>query len=422
MTDVLDDGAEREGAFRFLESDDVSTEEVAAAAHRACVDRCFGHRFVFVPVDGSSLSVTDRIGDRGLGLVGARSKKSPGLNVMSAIGVAPDGTPLGILAQSYWARTKRSTGTKKDRRPVADKETQVWLDVVRSVRTTMDMSGAATIPWFQLDRGGDAWPVLLEAVGAVALFTVRASYSRRLETAGDGKQEYLWPRLARSEPLGSYALDVPGGPRRQARQAVMQVQSCPVTLDLQDNRTQRHMSASLWAVRAVEVGTTPPGEDRLEWLLLTTFEVTGLEAAHLVLDGYTTRWRIEEFHKTWKTGACNVEDTQLRTADRIERWATILASVAMRLLRLTYLSRHCADEPASVELSRPEVEAIILAKKPRGVRRSAKPTIGQAVRWLAELGGYTGKSSGGPPGAIVIRRGLERIETLARVLSDRGKL
>ena len=37
------------------------------------------------------------------------------------------------------------------------------------------------------------------------------------------------------------------------------------------------------------------------------------------------------------------------------------------------------------------------------------PTIAQAVRWIADLGGYTGKSSGGPPGSTTIGRGLERL-------------
>jgi hypothetical protein len=37
------------------------------------------------------------------------------------------------------------------------------------------------------------------------------------------------------------------------------------------------------------------------------------------------------------------------------------------------------------------------------------PTIAQATRWIADLGGFTGKSSGGPPGSITIGRGLERL-------------
>lgn len=416
MTDVFDDKAELEGAFRFLESDAVSTKEVAAAAHRACAERCYGHRFVYVPVDGTSIAVTDRKGERGLGLVGAHRQRSPGLHVMSAIGLAPDGTPLGVLAQTYWSRGKSTRGPgKNDYRAVENKETRYLLETIRAVHETLTHRGARATPWFQIDRGGDAWPVLLETEGSVSFLTVRAAYSRRLRPSGDKHEaKHLWDRVSRTEPLGSYLLEVP----RQGRAATLQLQSCPVTLDLKDLRSKRSYGVPMWAVRAVEVGQLPAGVERIEWLLLTTFPVSNLEAADMVVAGYATRWRIEEFHRVWKTGACNVEDTQLRTADRIERWATILASVAMRLMRLMYLSRNNPDLPATVELTPAEVKAIILAKKPPGVRRNTRLTIGQAVLLLAQLGGYTGKSSGGPPGAIVLQRGLEKIEVLARVLSD----
>jgi len=39
------------------------------------------------------------------------------------------------------------------------------------------------------------------------------------------------------------------------------------------------------------------------------------------------------------------------------------------------------------------------------------------VRWVAEIGGYTGKSSGGPPGSTTIARGLEQVLVVARALA-----
>jgi hypothetical protein len=238
----------------------------------------------------------------------------------------------------------------------------------------------------------------------------------------DGRRDYLWPHVERQEPAAFYRLAVPPGPNRQARSALIQIQFCAVVLDLRDVRTKTSHRAPLWAVRAVEVETTPMGEKPIEWMLLTTYPVRTLEDAQLVLVGYTTRWRIEEFHKAWKTGACRVEDTLLEDRDHIERWATIQASVAARLLRLTYLSRTAPELPATVELSRPEIDAVILLREPKGIRRGATPSIDQITRWLADLGGYTGKSSGGPPGFIVIGRGLRHIESAAILLSDGGKM
>jgi hypothetical protein len=418
VTDVFKDGAEREAAYRLVENDAVAVEEIAAAAHRAAVTRCAGQAFAYVPVDQSSLAITDDTGEKGLGIIGPRRLGASGLQVMSAIAVAPDGTPVGICGQTFWARTSRSTAKKKkDRRPTVEKETQRWLDLVADVTETFSATDPTTRPWFQMDRGADAWPVLFEATRSTVWLTVRAAYDRRLEGLLEGERDYLWPRLGRQEPCGSYVLKVAGRGGKRARSAVMQLQACRVTLDFKAVLGAEESSATLWAVRAIEA-EPPAGEDAVEWMLLTTYPVDDAVAAQQVVQGYATRWRIEEFHRIWKTGGCNVEDTQMREFEHIKRWATIHASVAMRLLRLTYLARSTPDQPATVELSRHEIDAIILSRRPKGVRRGDTPTIGVAVGWIADEGGYTGKSSGGPPGALVISRGFERIQVIAKVLAD----
>jgi hypothetical protein len=418
VTEVFKDAADREAAYRLVENEAVPVEEIAGAAHRAAAGRCAGEAFAYVPVDQSSLAITDESGDKGLGIIGPRRSGASGLQVMSAIAVAPDGTPVGICGQTFWARTSRSKGKKKnDNRPTVEKETQRWLDVMKDVHKTFNTIAPTTRPWFQLDRGADAWPVLFEATKSTAWLTVRAAYDRRLEAMVNGERDYLWPRLSRQEPSASDVLHVPGRGGKRARSAVMQLQTCRVTLDFNAVPGATASSATLWAVRAVEI-EPPAGQTAIEWMLLTTFPVDDAIAAQQVVHGYATRWRIEEFHRIWKTGGCNVEDTQMRELEHIVRWATLHASVAMRLLRLTYLARTAAQQPATVELSRHEIDAVILSRKPKGARRGDTPTIGVIVAWIADEGGYTGKSSGGPPGAVVIARGLERIQVIAKVLAD----
>jgi hypothetical protein len=195
----------------------------------------------------------------------------------------------------------------------------------------------------------------------------------------------------------------------------MQVRFMQVGLDLKIAKVGK-TPVPIYVVAATEVDTTPAGEEPIHWALYTTFAVDSAEQAIQVVLVYALRWRIEQFHHVWKTGACRVEDTQLRDLDHIMRWARILASVAVRILRLTYLGRTTPQTPATVELRPVEIQAVILLRKPHGVRRQHIPTIGVVMQWIAELGGYRGKSSGGPPGARVIARGLARIEPIVEVL------
>ena len=100
--------------------------------------------------------------------------------------------------------------------------------------------------------------------------------------------------------------------------------------------------------------------------------------------------------------------------DHVLRWATMLAAIAMRVERLKPLARTQPDLPADIALSQIEIEALRIAKTrikkcTETIPTTGMPSIGQAVRWIAELGGYTGKSSGGPPGSITIARGFERL-------------
>lgn len=428
VTQLFAKGAEREGAYRLLENDAVDSREIARAGWHATANRCFGQSHVFVPVDGTSLNLTDRVDRRGLGIL-QKNRRARGLQVMTAIAVKGDGTPLGVCGQSYWARRKW-VGLARgdyDRRDFGEKETQRWLDVMDQSRAALGAEAPGTRPWFQLDRGGDAWPILTKAITDGDWLTVRATHNRRLAARVGGKRRYLWDELRRCEPLGSYALPIPAGENRKARTACIQLQCSAVSLEVRDRRTIDYAKLDLWAVRVIEVGTAPRGEPPTEWLLLTTFPVETLDDAMLVVDGYAARWRIEDFHKTWKTGACEVENTQLQARDHIERFAVISASVAMRIQRLTHLARTTPDEPATIEFTRSEIDATILLREPKDVQRGDTPTVGDVVRWIADIGGFMGpspknKTATRRPGAIVIRRGLEKIEPVSSLLARGVKM
>ena len=61
----------------------------------------------------------------------------------------------------------------------------------------------------------------------------------------------------------------------------------------------------VYAVYATEIDC-PEGETPLEWMLLTTEVVEDLEMVIKILCWYTYRWRVEDFHKIFKSG-CQCE-------------------------------------------------------------------------------------------------------------------
>ncbi len=445
VTEVFDDSADRQGAYGFLENEQTTVEAILRSACLACAKRWSpADAFVFVPTDGSSLTLSDPRGLRELGPVGTDQACARGLEMMNAIAVGSDGTPLGLCGQVWWVRPERKRrGRKRHRgsgreakrrakqrakrkakrlaqKRFEEKETRFWLAVVEQARQARDEAGTRCRLWFQLDRGGDFREMLAYAVDHPDdWFTIRASWDRR--TLDDGVTGRLWNAVEGTKPLGRYVVEVPEGRNRKARTAEMEVRGCQVTLELRRHSKSRWRLVTLGTVLTRELGTTPPGEEPIEWMLLTTHPVNGFADACLVVDGYTKRWRVEQFHKTWKT-TCRVEENQLRGPEEIKKWATISAAVAVRIERLTYLARTAPDLPATAELSQAEVEAIVLLKKPTGHRWGDVPSIAMAVRWIADLGGYTGKSSGGPPGAIVIGRGLKRIEPVVIALRNMAEL
>jgi hypothetical protein len=282
-----------------------------------------------------------------------------------------------------------------------------------------------------MDRGADCWALLRVAIERGALLTVRAAYDRPL--VEDGR---LWDTLQRAPILAKRRIEVPArapsrrkrrvhGKRttywtkpRRARTTSVTIRAAPVTIEC---RTHPCFGATV-PINAVFVREQRHGADRLEWMLLTTHPIRTRRDVLAVVDGYALRWRVEDFHRAWKGGLCRVEDTQLRSRDAIFKWATILAAVATRAMRLTYLARDRPDIAATTEFSRIELKAILALREPKGVtaRDLAKLPLAQAVRWVADIGGYTGPWNG-PPGPTVIGRGLHDVLIAARALGFRDK-
>ena len=162
---------------------------------------------------------------------------------------------------------------------------------------------------------------------------------------------------------------------------------------------------SVYAVYATEIDC-PEGETPVEWMLLTTEVVVDEQMAATILRWYSYRWRVEEYHKIFKSG-CQVERYRL-AADGTKALVGFLSVIAVELLQLTYLHR-TQPTTAAIEILNPLQLRIMSAKSPKLPKVL---TVSWAVEAIARLGGYLEHRSKTPIGIQVLWRGWLKLHDL----------
>ena len=426
VADTFACAPERQAAYDFLEHETVSAADLDRAASAASARHARFLPEVLVVVDGTSLSLVDKKRRKDLGSIGAKTMGVRGLKYMTTLLVAPTGAPIGIGPLTWWRRDHQLVDRRRYR-PAGERESKYWHDAIDAAAASMASYAPGTKCHFVCDREADASRLLKDLVNSEHEFTIRGNQRRNVEV--DGRRVSLLKHVRRAAPVLKVLVDVPGSSRQRARRAVLEVRRARVDVMARDKFTGSSSRVPLSVVWAKEIGTVPKGSARLDWVLYTSKPVQTAAQAKSVITTYTRRWRIEDFHRTWKRGSCHVERNQLRSASAVVKWATLTAVVAARTERLKHLARNTPDEPATIEFTHAQLEALRIMKEEQKKRTETLgpgvPSIAVATRWVADIGGYVGARSSGPPGATVIGRGLERLEiataAIAAYKADRRK-
>jgi len=412
VTEVFSQPAERQAVYDFLESTAIAPERLTEALARSSAYACASRERVLVVLDGTSLTVTDTRENKGLGRVGTFSAGATGAKVINALALTEAGTPIGIADQIWWTRQERVK--KNVYRSGADRESAHWRTAVERTTETFSKCAPDTKLHYLCDREADAALLIHTVIRLGQEFTIRSNATRKV--VGRRGRVGIRAVLAQRAAIATMEVAIPANSRRPARVARLLIRAAPLEVLMRDHHVKETRRVVLTYVWAREIGR----RDGLDWMLVTNTKVPDAEAACESVRRYTRRWRIEDFHKTWKSGLCKVEETQLRSSGAIIKWATILGAVAIRAEELRNQARESPDEPATTILSKDEIEALVLLKTEIKRRTetvtAAGLTVVMAVRWIAELGGYVGNKRSGPPGSITIGRGLERLEFAARLI------
>jgi len=400
--------AKTKAAYRFFDHQRSTMDAILQSHYEAAAARAKGEAVVLAVQDTTSLNYNAQPAIDNLGPIGTRADAWFGLMVHDTMAFTPAGLPLGLIDVQCWARDANAFGKKHQRKhlPIEHKESYKWLRSVQAAARLQARCPNSTVVSVG-DREADIFELFDQArtLPHAPKLLIRAEQDRTLSQA----HGTLWEHL-RAQPIAGYQqLQLPRRGNRAARVATMAIAFARVEL-MAPRGKAKLKPVMLWAVLAREIDA-PANLSALEWMLLTTCEVSGFEQAIEKLAWYTQRWGIEVYHRTLKSG-CQIEQRQLGSADRIEACLAIDMVVAWRILHLTKLGRDHPQLPCTLYFSEAEWKALLtfVNRDPRLPEQP--PSLREATRLVASLGGFLGRKGDGEPGAQTLWLGLQRLDDI----------
>ena len=387
----------------------IHLQAVLAPHREATLRRVCEESVVLAVQDTTSFNYSTHVATEGLGPIGSPERGPQGIMMHDTMAFTVGGLPLGLVDVQAWARDPKQIGKKHTRhtRPIEQKESAKWLHSFKAASAVQAACPATKVVSVG-DREADNHELfalaLAEPKGAELL--VRAEHDRLVKD-GHGR---LFAHMHHQPIAAERVVDIPRTNKSKARSATLEIRFSAVRLSPPRNKAKLE-PIDLWAVLASEVDA-PDDVSPLQWMLLTTIEVTTPEDAYEKLDWYAKRWGIEVFHKTLKSG-CRIEQRQLATEPRLENCLAIDLVVAWRILHLTMLGRQDPDQPCTTFFEEHEWKAVIaFTQGPQKVPEII-PSIREVTRVVAGLGGFLERKGDGEPGVKSLWVGLQRLDTIS---------
>jgi len=403
--------AKTKAAYRFFDHEKVTLLNLLKPHIEATTKRAAKEKVVLAIQDTTSLNYGTHPATEDLGPITNIPTGVAGLMLHSTVAVNTEGTPLGLLAAQCWARDAAAFGKKAKRHqfPIEEKESNKWLTSFKAATTIASACPHTTIVSVG-DREADVYELfaLANQTPKAPLLLVRAQHDRKLFA----EQKRLSEHLSGCREAGKQEIVVPRKGMRPARTAQLSIRYSKVVLAPPMGKKDRE-PLSIWAILAQEQ-EAPDGTEPLRWLLLTTAPTNNFTEACKHLSWYTQRWTIEVFHKTLKSG-CRIENRQLGNAHRLEACLAIDLVVAWRIHHLTKLGRETPDVPCSIYFEEAEWKALTTFVTKQPILIDKPPTLREAIRMVAALGGFLARKGDGEPGTQTLWLGLQRLDDITEM-------
>lgn len=397
--------AKTKAAYRFLGNKEVNMKRLLRAHIEATIQRIKQHKVVLAVSDTTTLSYTKHPPNEGVGPINTTKDKGVGLLLHNTLLFSEEGTPLGVLDVQCWIRNEEEKGKSDLRKklPIDKKESFKWLksyNIINQVKMLCKDTTLVNIG----DREADIYELFVEAVKNDTKLLIRAQRGKERKTE---EGEKLWEQMSRKKIEGYIEIIIPGKGKKPTRKAKLAIRYGKVTL-LPPQQKKNLPSVEMWAIYVKE--EKQDVEEPIEWILLTTIKTENFDEACQRIKWYSTRWGIEVYHRILKSG-CRIEDRLLDTAERLKNCLAIDLVIAWRIYWLTKQGRETPDISCDCILSEEEWKVLCAYVKKEPLPKEP-PSLQEAIRMIARLGGFLGRKCDGEPGTTTLWRGLQRLNDL----------
>jgi len=307
---------------------------------------------------------------------------------------------IGLSGQKAWVREK--CDEKADSKTQEEKESQVWKEMIDQIGPVPKGCTWTTVG----DRGADIFSYI-ESLPIGWDCVIRSKHDRKILV--NGIEHKLKNHMRGLSSMGSTTHFLRA--RKEAsREVTLQLSWAEVDM-LPPNADKEKPPVKGWYVRA-----WCEEDPDLEWILFTKSRINSLEEAQEIVSIYRHRWLIEEYHKCLKTG-CQIEEVQLRTAERLMALFGMLGVIATQLIQLKGVSRTNPEEPAEKHVDK---LAVVVLEEIYSLKGDM--TVREFWRRVAMLAGFMGRKSDGNPGWKKIWEGWIRLRDICRGVEVGRKL
>jgi hypothetical protein len=421
--------AEMVAAYRFCENDKTSFKAVLKPHCDATRRRIAVQPVVILPQDTTEIDATRPEQQvTGAGPLDGDSRRGALLHLLYAF--TPDGTPLGAVHAEAWVRKEGTVCAQLSRAeraamPIEEKESRRWVTAIQQANEE-----ARRCPTTQFicvaDSEADIYEVLVGGTreSSRSKWIVRACQDRALlcENHENHGKKYVREFVLKQPVLFEKTISVRGrkgkvacetrGRRqpRKSRQAEVVVRAANVTLRSPWRPDRKLPPVNMNVVLVSEVNP-PPGDEPIEWLLLTDLPIDSIEQVRQIIEYYCVRWMIEVYFRVLKSG-CRVEERLFEYMDRLLTCLALYMIVAWRTLYVCRVGRSCPEISCEAIFEPAEWKSVwkVVHREDPPV---APPTLGVVVRMVAQLGGYVNCKRDDPPGPQTVWIGLQRMHDFA---------